>query len=137
MKCHHCNNTNLPRSALCRACHNAVKASGKAWCNAGKHIVPKVRKNGHCPECANRLYREAYGRGERQKKPRVVEAGLCATCGGQLTGHPRCAGCTRLLHSERALCHLCARDRARGVPPEGFPMERESNLVTTIGQNLK
>lgn len=117
--CVRCNAPAARRSALCAACHQAIKAEGRAWCNRGLHTVAAtdIRRVGICRACDN----------AHERATRAAPAS-CATCGASLAGHARCAGCERLLHGQAAaapLCGLCARDRAAGVPPNGFGTDLE------------
>ncbi len=100
-------------SYLCTACRRTLEATGRAWCSFGKHIVP-----------ADTLpsYRAPCTACEQQRR---VTPGVCGTCGAPLATHARCNGCTRLYHGplpQPELCHLCARDRAKGVPPQGYSL---------------
>lgn len=120
----------MRRSRIGDACRAALTAGGRAWCPAGNgHIVlaSEIVKGGRCRECArghNRLQTQRRTAIERAAKAQRLETvGTCGTCGAPLATHARCGGCTRLLHGDAAkepLCSLCARDRAAGVPPQGY-----------------
>jgi hypothetical protein len=102
------------KSAICPACHAALRDAGQRWCNIGRHVVPgrETVQGGGCRAC-------------RAARARVAR---CATCQQPFATHARCQGCTRLYHGPLPppeLCRLCARDRARGVPAGGLPWREE------------
>lgn len=97
-------------SDICPACHARLEAEGRKWCQRGQH-GPLLAEWGGGRAC--RACEQSRGRGPGY--------GACDRCQAPLRGHPRCKGCTRLLHGQAgALCPACARDRANGVPPLGY-----------------